>query len=512
MRRVARYLPVAALVICAATIFAAPAARAATPPCSAPGSASGEWPVYGGDLANTRSQPDEHALAPARAATLKKAWVFSTASVGDAAGFESTPVVDGGCVFAGSSNAVVYALNAANGKLVWHRKLDLASAGAGGGIVGAPVVDGSRVIVLVNEANAPYVAALDRSTGALLWKSAPIFAGDGFYTNASPVVANGFVVAGFSPAEGDSTATGGFTLLDPASGAIEDVTPTIPPADQAKGFAGGGLWSTPAYDPATGYMYWGAGNPFSKTQAHPNTDAILKIDLDRSRATFGQIVGASPGNVDQYTDTLQTLSGTPVCAATDNPNVPDPIDDPACGQLDLDFGSSANLFTDSHGRELVGDLQKSGVYHAADAASMKPLWAQIVGVSCQVCNADSTAWDGKAIQGVGTPGGAMFSLSPDAGAPNWLSPIADGVHYQSVSTADGVVYTVDGNGFLDALDASTGDTIVRRQMALDAQTPTAGLTSNGVSIAEHTVFASASELPMVTGGATAGLIVAYRPG
>jgi hypothetical protein len=49
-------------------------------------------------------------------------------------------------------------------------------------------------------------------------------------------------------------------------------------------------------------------------------------------------------------------------------------------------------------------------------------------------------------------------------------------------------------------------------MALDAQTPTAGLTSNGVSIAEHTVFASASELPMVTGGATAGLIVAYRPG
>jgi hypothetical protein len=31
------------------------------------------------------------------------------------------------------------------------------------------------------------------------------------------------------------------------------------------------------------------------------------------------------------------------------------------------------------------------------------------------------------------------------------------------------------------------------------------------SIAEHMVFASASELPTATGGATAGLIVAYRP-
>ena len=511
MSGIARCLLGAALVVCATVIFAVPAAAAAAP-CSAKASVSGEWPVYGHDAANTRSQPPEHALDPAKAASLTKAWSFSTASVGDAAGFQSTPVVDRGCVFLGSTNAVMYALGAADGKLVWQRQLDLTSAGFGGGIVGAPLVSGNRVIVLVNEANAPYVAALDRTTGALLWKSTPIAAGNGYYTNASPVMSNGFVVAGFSPAEGDPKASGGFALLDPASGAIEEVTPTIPPADQAKGFAGGGLWSTPAYDVGAKYLYWGAGNPFSKTQQHPNTDSILKIDLARSRPTFGQIVGASPGNVDQYTDTLQTLSGTPVCAASDTPAVPYPLDDPACGQLDLDFGSSANLFTDSNGTKLVGDLQKSGVYHAANADTMKPTWSQIVGVSCQVCNAASTSYDGHAIQGVGTPGGALFSLGTDDGSANWLSPIADGVHYQSVSTADGVVYTVDGNGFLDVIDAATGATIVRRQMAQDTGTPTEGLTSNGVSIAEHTVFASASELPMATGGATAGLIVAYRPG
>jgi polyvinyl alcohol dehydrogenase (cytochrome) len=512
MRGSARHLLAAALLFGAAWIFTVPASAAAAAPCGAATSSSGEWPVYGHDAANTRSQPAEHALGPAQAGSLSAAWSFSTASVGDAAGFQSTPVVDRGCVFLGSTNAVMYALNASDGKLMWHRQLPLTTAGFGGGIVGAPLVSGSRVFVLVDEANSPYVAALDRTTGALLWKSAPIVSGNGYYTNASPVLANGLIVAGYSPAEGDPAATGGFALIDPATGSIEKVTPTIPPADQAQGFAGGGLWSTPAYDPATKYLYWGAGNPSSKQKQHPNTDAILKIDLSRSRATFGQVVAASPGNVDQYTDTLKTLSGNPVCAASDNPSVPYPLDDPACGQLDLDFGASANLFTDSHGTEIVGDLQKSGVYHAANADTMKPAWSRIVGVSCQVCNAASTAFDGRSIDGVGAPGGELFSLARDDGTPNWLSPIGDGAHYQSVSTADGVVYTTDGNGFLDVIDAATGDTITRIPMTVDAGAPATGLTSNGVSIAEHTVFASASELPTATGGATAGLIVAYRPG
>jgi polyvinyl alcohol dehydrogenase (cytochrome) len=511
MRAAARYVLVAALAWGAAWIFAATASAAAAP-CSAQPSAGGEWPVYGHDAANTRSQPDERALAPAEAASLSPAWVFSTASVGDAAGFQSTPVVDRGCVFLGATNAVVYAVDASDGTLVWRRQLDLASAGAGGAIVGAPLVSGGRVFVLVNQQDAPYVAALSRTTGAVLWKSAPIMAATGFYSNASPVLANGLIVAGYSPAEGDSTATGGFALLDPASGAIVKVTPTIPPADQAKGFSGGGLWSTPAYDPRTKYLYWGAGNPFSKQVEHPNTNAILKIDLSRSRSTFGQIVAAYHGNVDQYTDTLETLSHTPVCAATDSPSVPTPVDDPACGQLDLDFGASANLFTDSHGTKLVGDLQKSGVYHAADAATMKPAWSRIVGLSCQVCNAASTAFDGHSIEGVGTPGGALFSLARDDGMPNWLTPIGDGAHYESISAADGVVYTVDGNGFLDVIDAETGDTITRRPMTADAAIPTQGVTSNGVSIAEHTVFASVDEVPSVTGTAVAGVIVAYRPG
>jgi outer membrane protein assembly factor BamB len=317
------------------------------------------------------------------------------------------------------------------------------------------------------------------------------------------VVAGGVVFMGYSPPEGDSSSQGGFALLDAATGRILKVTPTIPPADQAKGYAGGGLWSTPAYDPATGYAYIGAGNPNSKQMEHPNTNAILKIDVKRGRATFGQIVASYKGNVDQYDEALQEASHTPVCAASDQPGVPYPVDDPACGQLDLDFGAAPNLFHDSQGHLLVGDLQKSGVYHAAHAGSMQPAWTALGGASCQACNAASTAFDGHSIIGVFTPGGTMDAMARDDGTIAWRAPIGDGLHYQGTSTADGVAYTLDGNGFLDAFDAGTGESLLHRPMAQDTGAPMVQLTSGGVAIAQHTVFAE------TTGSGNEGYVIAY---
>jgi polyvinyl alcohol dehydrogenase (cytochrome) len=504
-------------VLAVAAACAAPAAAAAAP-CTAQ-TTGGEWPSYGHDAANTRTQPDEHVLGPAAVAKLAPAWVFSTSSTGDGTGFNTTPVVSGGCVFIGSFGGVAYALDAGTGHVVWQRKLDAPNPGSGGVVVGAAAVYGREVIFLVNEFTAPYAIALDRLTGAVIWKSAPFApaltssaAQAGSYTNASPIVANGLVVAGYSPPEGDPTATGGFSLIDASTGEVIKTTPTIPPADQAKGYAGGGLWSTPAYDPRAGggpYLYWGAGNPSSKDKQHPNTDAILKIDLDRARPTFGQIVASYPGNVDQYASALEALSQTPACQVSANPAVPDPLDDPVCGQLDLDFGASANLFRTSTGTELVGDLQKSGVYHAANASTMKPAWTSLVGASCQACNAASTAVYDGSVFGVGTPLGVTFSLALDTGARNWLGPLGDGIHYQSVSAAAGVVWTVDTAANLDALDATTGQLLARRPLSVDAGAPVTNDTSSGVSIAEHKLFVAA-------GGAgyssATGYVIAYRAG
>jgi outer membrane protein assembly factor BamB len=205
---------------------------------------------------------------------------------------------------------------------------------------------------------------------------------------------------------------------------------------------------------------------------------------------------------------LEQLSHSPACAASDNPAVPYPLDDPACGQLDLDFGASANLFTTSNGTHVVGELQKSGVYHVANATTMTPVWTALLGASCAPCNAASTAFDGSSVEGVATPGGTMFSLNRGTGATNWLSPVADGTHYQSVSAADGVVWTVDGNSNLDGFDAATGRPLVHRPLSVDAGAPVTNATSAGVAIAEHRLFVAAGGLSYET---APGYVLAYGP-
>lgn len=505
------------LALAAGLLVLAAGAATASPrhdlPCHARGLAGGEWRTYGHDVAQTRNQTDEHDLGTAAAKTLAPAWTFDTASVGDAGQFDSTPVVAGGCVFAGSTGGVVYAVDAATGRLVWRHPVAVKVAGLGGDIVSATIVVRDLVLVLVNETGdgtvGPYLLALDSATGATAWQSAPFSTAAGYYTNASPAEWNGLVIAGYSPPEGQQIGQGGFVVVDAKTGAILKNTPTIPPADQAKGFSGGGLWSTAAFDTETGFAYLGGGNPFSHTVEHPNTNAILKIDARRNSPTFGEIVGAYKGNADQYTDALTTLAHTPVCDAT--APVDFPLDDTACGQLDLDFGATPNLFRVG-GKTYVGDLQKAGVYHVADAATMQPVWNTIVGVSCFACNAASTAVDATGVYGVGTPGGVAFGLGLD-GARRWEMPVGDGAHYESISVANGVVYTVDGLGGVLAFGAATGLPLLHRSLTVDTGHAAGGLTSNGVAIAYHTVYVTGdATLPTANGPADDGLLVAYRAG
>ena len=212
---IAGALAAASIAALLALIGASPAAAA--PPCTgAP--AGGNWPSYGHDAANTRSQPAEHTLTPGVVPGLAPKWVFSTSTTGDGSSFQSTPVVAGGCVFAGSTGGVAYAVDAATGKPVWQRQLDAPTPGLGGALVGAPAVSGTAVIFLVSETDAPYAIALDRSTGQVLWRSAPVTTEPGSYTNASTVVAGGVVFMGYSPPKGDSSSQGGFALLDAATG------------------------------------------------------------------------------------------------------------------------------------------------------------------------------------------------------------------------------------------------------------------------------------------------------
>ena len=473
----------------------------------------------GHDHLNTRSQPDERLLTPRRVAALRPAWKFDTGSLSGAKGvdlsdYNSTPVVAGGCLYIGAARGLLVALDADTGKVVWERKLTVTDPSSGI-FIGSPVVSGGKLIALVSEegdgqALGPYAVALDRRTGETIWRSPALTTQPDSYTHASPVVWGGAVLAGFSAWEGDPDGHGGIALIDERTGELLKVTYSIPPEDwigaDGEHFGGGGVWTTPAVDAAAGYAYFGTGNPYSKKTEHPNTNAILKLDVDRRRPTFGRLVASHKGDIEQFSELLRKAS-RPTCEAFPDHPLREHLEYDSrqevlqgavsnsfgCVQLDLDFGAAANLFRDDDGRLVVGDLQKSGVYHAVFADDLEPAWTSMLGVSCQVCNGASTAYDTRSrrLFAAASPGSILTGFDSGDGAVDWRWPIGDGVHYPPVSTAAGVVYTVSNLGTVVVNRASNGLPITQLPLFLDAGIDAISFGSSGVAIARRTVYAAA---------------------
>jgi hypothetical protein len=85
----------------------------------------------------------------------------------------------------------------------------------------------------------------------------------------------------------------------------------------------------------------------------------------------------------------------------------------------------------------------------------------------------------------------------------------DGLHYQSISSADGVAWTVDTAAKLDGFDTASGKQLVRRRRDSTAGAPVTNDTSAGIAIAEHQLFVTAGGLGY---SSAPGHVIAYRAG
>ena len=539
-RRLAPWVVTAVL----AALLAFQAAPAAANPhgCAQPLATGGEWPTYGADLANSRNQAHEQVVSAEDVPLLASAWTFSTGANGAAGDFTGTPIIANGCVYAASTRGWVFAINADTGKLVWKTKLPL-----GGGVNGSvavaqrtlPASTRSRhrrtvtrtagtVYLAVSRTQklrscppgdpctGPYVVALDQATGKVVWASKSIDSQTGADEYASPVIFNGVLMIGVSggaaelgPVQGREAFEGSMNFLDANTGRMIKKTWTIhPPKHPNDNFAGAGIWSTPGVDTVDKVAFVGAGNPFNPHAEAPHTDSILEFDVNRSHRRFGQIIASYKGQVDTYSPALKQLPCVDTSDPTNNAPPYYPQGAGSCGQIDMDFGAAPNLLRDAKGRLLVGDGQKSGVYHLLDAKTLKPVWQGITGPPSSVGGiVGSTATDGEAIYGPDTVPGYVWSLSRDTGQLRWVGPISDGAHWgPPVAYANGVVYSVDFNGFLDAFDAQNGVLLAKRPLSLgNGLVPS--ISWGGVSIARHTIYASIGVL-----GLANGFIEAFRPG
>jgi polyvinyl alcohol dehydrogenase (cytochrome) len=554
MRRGALALATAA--VAAVLVPASPAAAAPMPGCADPDVPGGEWRTFGHDLANTRTQPREKSIAPADVPLLTPAWTFSTTEAGVEGDFTGTPIVADGCIYAATNRGWAVAVNADTGKLVWKTRFPQGgtannSVGVADRACGTIVKKTKKVVrrhgkrkvirkrttttrycptVFVGATRTrdagggtgtqggsggigPYAIAFDQDTGRVAWFTPPLDDQKGADLYGSPVFIDGVMMLGISggAAElGDETDRyafqGSMTFTDIATGKLIKKTWTIhPPKQPDDDFAGAGIWSTPAIDTDRKVAYAGTGNPFKPQAEHANSNAVVKYDMDRRSPHFGEIVGSYKGLVDEY---IPGLSQLPCYDIPGNPPPYYPQGIGGCGDIDLDFGSSPNLWTAPDGRRMVGEGQKSGVYHAFEADSMKPAWTQIVGPPGALGGiVGSTAQDGGAVYGPVTAPGHLWSISDD-GAYRWIAPTGDGAHYGNpVAVANGVVYSLDATGFLDAYDARNGALLTKRPVAMGGSKSPQSLSWGGVAIARNTVYVNTG-----LGSLSEGYIVAYRPG
>jgi len=485
----------------ATTVLSVAASKAAGP-CTGGQAPGGDWPRYGADLAGSRNQTDEHLIDASNVGSLKFAWV-TAASIGTG---NSTAVVSGDCVYvAGTGNGFITALKVSSGQMVW--RVRSAPTYPSKTSTFALAVHNGRVYANVSEGDgsqepgaSPIGVSLDADTGAVRSMSEPIQFERPTTAVSSAVVFGNTQLLVTNGGDGIPNARPGYALLDATTGATLHKQTTIPLKDLDVGYAGGGQWATPVVDEQTGYAFNGTANPYSKKLEHRYDNALIKIDVDQARPTFGKIVDAYKGNVDQF---VSGLDRQPLCDEFGDQIGYHPCCNfsVTCVQFDVDFGASPTMFRNTSGDLMVGDIQKSGVFHAVYADTMQVAWTALLSTipPGTAGNADSPANDGKRIFVVANPG-VLYALSADTGRTLWVAPVGDGAEYHPVSTANGVVYVIGNHGTLLAYDATNGRPLLAKPMHQDIGSvciPLAG----GVSIAHNTVLANCD-----------GRLVAYRLG
>lgn len=449
---------------------AGPNALATTTATTTAGTAV-EWPVYGANLANTRTVPGGPSAT--QVATLHSAWRDSF-SDGD---FTGTPIVNHGVVYVGSNGGIVRAIQARPtathpaGAVLWTAKV-------AGPVNGSLAAAGTSLFVPVARLGGPELVALNAATGHQLWATTLDTSTDAsVYGSPVPVPVGRatVVLQGVSATSGDpaSPLRGSLSALNAATGSVLWKTYMVPP-----GFNGGAVWSTPAVDLSTGSVYVGTGNAYSGTAA-PTTDAIVKLKL-----TDGQMLGWFQGTANDVFS-----SNTP--------------------GLDFDFGASPNLMHLGT-RTLIGEGAKSGSYWALDPATMKPAWQATVGGGSAVGGVlGSTAFDPATRQVIGPESvpGYVWSLDGATGTPAWVSPGGiDPAQLSPVSVSNGVVYSVTSTGFVEAWSEATG--IPAGALPINPVPPGSSYVAalgSGVAIADGLVIADAGSQQ------SQGVVAAFSP-
>jgi alcohol dehydrogenase (cytochrome c) len=225
------------------------------------------WQFTGGDSGNTRYS-NAKMVTPANVGKLNVAFALQ---LGTTRSQESTPILVGDTLYVTSSFGPknTYAVDARTGQVRWTYQPDIPKA-----IDQYACCDVNNRGVAYNDGKIfvgrldAHVVALDAKTGKELWKTQIVDYTQGSVITSPPTVVKNLIITGFGG--GEYGARGSIVALDQATGKEVWRTYTVPVgteagADTWKGDSGknGGAvaWNVGSYDPKLNLVYYGTSNP-----------------------------------------------------------------------------------------------------------------------------------------------------------------------------------------------------------------------------------------------------------
>jgi alcohol dehydrogenase (cytochrome c) len=227
------------------------------------------WLTYSGDYSGQRHSPLKQ-ITPENAHRLSAQWTFQTETMARGRGFEATPLIIDGVLYATGPNDFAWALDARTGRPFWRYRRDLPNNLTYGASV--PVNRGFAVLAdrLFMTTLDSHLVALDMKTGNVLWDIALADYKAGYSGTVPPLVVKDRLIVGSSG--GDYPTRGFLDAYDPTNGKRiwrfntvpgpgEPGSETWPSSPEQIARGGGTTWVVGSYDPELNTLYWGTGNP-----------------------------------------------------------------------------------------------------------------------------------------------------------------------------------------------------------------------------------------------------------
>jgi outer membrane protein assembly factor BamB len=365
------------------------------------------WATYMGSPEHTGDNPRERAIAPSNVSNLTKE--FTYANNGSDL---SAPIVVNGTLYFGSWAGYEYAINAANGSLIWDSYLGFDPDCYVGGIESTPTY--SNGTLYLGAPNGSW-DALNASTGALDWSYFVANDSIGNFDWASAAVYGHSLYIGEASCD-DAPLVAGREIQVNLTG---NHTANHTWLAATGGLLGTTIWTTATVDPATNTLWVTTGND----NGTPQTYAQAMVALDASNLS-----------VEGYWQVPNVVGS------------------------DSDFGSTATLVNPAHGPPLIVATNKNGVTYAFNRSNVTspgwgPVWSVTTGGGWS-----SAAYDGTNLYVGGATlrdPGALFALNPSNGSVVWTTKLAAGFPYAAASVANGIVY-IGAVGTEYAVSAANG--------------------------------------------------------